>query len=70
MVGQRVGEPEKFGAARAFVNIGNRKGVISFYQLWGSFDRQGHIDLVARHAKCHLLVNLLHGRAPCLRNAA
>lgn len=49
------GELEKFGAALAFDNFGNRKGVISFYQLLGPYDPQGHIDLVARHAKCRLL---------------
>ncbi|GAB3464497.1 type VI secretion system amidase effector protein Tae4 [Massilia terrae] len=49
------GEPEKFGAALAFDNIGQRNGVISFYQLWGPFDNQGHIDLVAPHWKYRLL---------------
>lgn len=42
------GSPEKFksgNAARA--GIGKRRGVISFFQLYGPSDRQGHIDLIA-----------------------
>jgi hypothetical protein len=45
------GVPEKFnGGTAAQKGIGNRRGVISFYHLWGSTDRQGHIDMVAPHA--------------------
>jgi hypothetical protein len=42
------GAAEKFqGGPEATKGIGNRRGVISFYHLWGATDRQGHIDLVA-----------------------
>jgi hypothetical protein len=44
---KRWGEPEKFnGGAAARKGIGSRRGVISFFQLYGPTDRQGHIDLV------------------------
>lgn len=42
------GAPEKFksgpDAKKAIVR---RHGVISFFHLWGGYDRQGHIDMVA-----------------------
>lgn len=41
------GEPEKFMGALAKERIGVRRGVIRFVQLWGPFDEQGHIDIVA-----------------------
>jgi hypothetical protein len=41
------GEPERFAAALAKWRIGGRRGVIAFAQLWGPFDQQGHIDIVA-----------------------
>lgn len=41
------GEPEKFGGALARESIGMRRGVASFSQLWGPYDAQGHIDIVA-----------------------
>lgn len=44
---QALGEPEKFGAALMRERVGMRRGVIRFVQLWGPFDPQGHIDLVA-----------------------
>lgn len=45
---QRWGEPEKYkSGAAARKGISGRRGVISFFQLWGPTDRQGHIDLVA-----------------------
>jgi len=44
---QHWGEPERFSGALARERIGQRQGVIRFLQLWGPFDPQGHIDLVA-----------------------
>ena len=42
------GVPEKYDSGPAAnTGIGRRRGVISFYHLWGEFDQQGHIDLVA-----------------------
>jgi hypothetical protein len=41
------GEPEKFSGALARESIGLRRGIIRFLGLWGPFDPQGHIDLVA-----------------------
>lgn len=41
------GEAEKFGAALMKDRVAGRRGVIRFLQLWGPFDPQGHIDLVA-----------------------
>jgi hypothetical protein len=42
------GAPEKYaGGPAAWKGIGSRRGVISFYHLWGATDRQGHIDLIA-----------------------
>jgi hypothetical protein len=42
------GEPEKYeGGELAKKSIGARRGVISFFSLYGGSDRQGHIDLVA-----------------------
>jgi hypothetical protein len=44
---KRWGEPEKYaGGPAARKGIGRRQGVISFFQLYGPSDRQGHIDLV------------------------
>jgi hypothetical protein len=45
---RRWGIPEKFGSGpEAKKGIGTRRGVISFYHLWGADDQQGHIDLVS-----------------------
>jgi hypothetical protein len=42
------GAPEKYaGGPAARKGIGKRRGVVSFFQLNGPTDRQGHIDLVA-----------------------
>ena len=41
------GEPERFGGALLKDRVGMRRGVIRFLQLWGPFDPQGHIDLIA-----------------------
>jgi hypothetical protein len=41
------GEPEKFPTAIIRESIGDRRGVIRFVGLWGPYDPQGHIDLVA-----------------------
>jgi Type VI secretion system (T6SS), amidase effector protein 4 len=42
------GVPEKYkGGPIAAKGIDGRRGVISFYHLWGASDRQGHIDMVA-----------------------
>lgn len=44
----RWGEPEKYkGGQAARKGIGQRHGVISFFQLLGPTDQQGHIDLIA-----------------------
>jgi Type VI secretion system (T6SS), amidase effector protein 4 len=43
-----IGQPEKYkGGTAARAGIGQRRGVISFYKLWGGTDSQGHIDLIA-----------------------
>lgn len=45
---RELGKPEKFrnsGSARD--TIAARRGIISFFQLYGPSDRQGHIDLVS-----------------------
>lgn len=41
------GEPDRFGAALMLERIAGRSGVIRFLNLWGPYDPQGHIDLVA-----------------------
>jgi hypothetical protein len=41
------GEPEKFATALIREAVGSRRGVIRFVGLWGPFDPQGHIDLIA-----------------------
>jgi len=42
------GEPERFAEGTlAKSGIGARRGVVSFFGLWGGSDTQGHIDLVA-----------------------
>jgi len=41
------GEPERFGAALLRDRVRMRRGLIRFVQLWGPFDPQGHIDLIA-----------------------
>jgi hypothetical protein len=49
---QRWGPPEKYkGGEAAQKGIGTRRGVISFFQLWGATDRQGHIDIVGPAGK-------------------
>lgn len=43
----RLGRPEKYGNGQdAKRRIGARRGIVSFFRLHGSGDRQGHIDLV------------------------
>ena len=49
------GEPEKFGAGLLNFRVGQRRGVIRFLQLWGPYDPQGHIDLIAPDAWQRLL---------------
>lgn len=45
---RKWGAPEKYaGGPAAKKGIGTRRGVISFFQLLGPTDNQGHIDLVA-----------------------
>jgi hypothetical protein len=45
---RHLGEPEKYkGGAEAQKAIGPKRGIISFFQLHGPTDRQGHIALVA-----------------------
>jgi hypothetical protein len=45
---RKWGAPEKYaGGAAAKKGIGKRRGVISFFQLLGPTDQQGHIDLVS-----------------------
>lgn len=41
------GEPERIQGALARDQIGLRRGVISFFEIWGPFEQQGHIDIVA-----------------------
>jgi hypothetical protein len=42
-----LGQPEKYaGGAAAQKGIGARHGVVSFFQLHGPSDNQGHIDIV------------------------
>lgn len=41
------GEPEKFATALMKERVADRCGVIRFLNLWGPYDPQGHIDLVA-----------------------
>jgi hypothetical protein len=43
------GEPEKFPTAIVRESIGNRRGVVRFVGLWGPYDPQGHIDLIAAY---------------------
>ena len=43
-----LGKPEKYKSGRAAYHaIAWRKGIISFFQIHGPTDRQGHIDLVS-----------------------
>jgi hypothetical protein len=45
---RHLGKPEEFkGGQEAQVKIGTRRGFISFFQLNGPTDTQGHIDLVS-----------------------
>ena len=45
---RRLGAPEKYKSGNAARSgIGQRRGVMSFFQLNGPTDTQGHIDLVA-----------------------
>lgn len=44
-----VGQPEKYkSGVQAEDTIGTRRGIISFFQLHGPTDRQGHIAIVAK----------------------
>lgn len=44
---KRLGQPEVFPSGlEAARKIGKRRGIISFFGLYGSGDSQGHIDLV------------------------
>jgi hypothetical protein len=43
-----IGTPEKYkGGMNAHNTIAWRRGIVSFFQLHGGTDRQGHIDLVS-----------------------
>ena len=45
---RHLGKPEEYkGGQEAQAKIGARRGLISFFQLNGPTDNQGHIDLVA-----------------------
>ena len=45
---RELGKPEKFkGGPAARNTIAWRRGIASFFQLYGANDRQGHIDLVS-----------------------
>lgn len=42
------GEPERYASGpEARKAIGARRGVVSFYHLYGTTDQQGHIDMIA-----------------------
>lgn len=44
---RQIEQPEKFKSGEeAKAKIGNRNGIISFFQLHGPTDHQGHIDIV------------------------
>jgi hypothetical protein len=46
---RHVGQPEKFGSGSdAERAIGNRRGIVSFFSLYGGTDLQGHIAIVSR----------------------
>lgn len=53
-----LGQPEKYKSGReAEEKIGSRHGIISFFQLHGPTDHQGHIDIVmmdrwGRYLRC------------------
>ena len=50
-----LGEPEKYKPGNpAQSAIGNRKGIVSFYKLYGATDTQGHIDIVGPGAGGYL----------------
>jgi hypothetical protein len=45
---RRWGDPERYRSGpEARKVIGARRGVVSFYHLYGAMDQQGHIDLIA-----------------------
>ncbi len=44
---QAWGEPDRFATALIRDAIRDRSGIIRFVQLWGPYDPQGHIDLIA-----------------------
>lgn len=41
------GQPDRFPTAIIRESIGERCGVVRFVNLWGPYDPQGHIDLIA-----------------------
>jgi hypothetical protein len=44
---KRLGKPEVYSSGyQASINIGQRRGIVSFFHLNSATDDQGHIDLV------------------------
>lgn len=44
---RHLAQPEKYkGGAAAKIGVGARHGIISFFQLHGPTDNQGHIDII------------------------
>lgn len=55
---REIGKPEKFkGGSAARNSIAWRHGIVSFFQLYGANDRQGHIDLVSVNDWPELMCN-------------
>lgn len=42
-----LGKPEKFSGPRAFLEIGSRSGIVSFFRLTPGVYEGGHIDIVS-----------------------
>jgi hypothetical protein len=59
------GEPERFGTALLDWRVGLRHGVIRFIKLWGPYDEQGHIDLIAPYS-----ANRLYCEGACYMQSA
>lgn len=51
-----LGAPQKYSGPRAFVEIGNRSGIVSFFRLTPGVYEGGHIDIVSP---------MLGGISPC-----
>lgn len=46
---RHVGKPEKFSSSREAERlIANRRGIVSFFNLYGGNDPQGHIAIISR----------------------